>query len=99
MKKTILHYLYFFSPFFIWALIYIKEPDWFILFKRPIYETSFILPFENLWQIVLIFFVFQLSNEVLSKILTKGNIFVKINLIFIFLHLLVVSYLYFLNFL
>jgi len=98
MRKVFLYYLHFLSPFFVWFLIYLKKPDLFILFKRPIYETSLILPFDNLWQVVFLFFIFQLSNEILSKILTKGNIFVKISSIFIFLHLLVASYLYFLNF-
>lgn len=97
MKKT-LYFIYFILPFLIWFLIYLKNPDFIVIFKRPIYEESLIVPINDLWQIILIFFTFQLGNEILSILLKKHKFFGKINLIFIFFHILVVFYLFMFNF-
>lgn len=95
--KKIYHYLYFFLPFLVWLVIYLQKPDLIVLFKRPLGEKSIIIPIQDLWQIVLIFFIFQLGNEVLSYLI-PNKIFGKINLIFIFLHFLVAFYLLIFNF-
>ncbi len=96
--KKFLYYLYFSLPFFIWFLIYIQRPDFVIVFKRPINEKSLILPIENLWQIILVFLVIQIGNEILVRLLANYKIFGKIQLIFIFCHFLVAFYLLIFNF-
>ncbi len=96
--KKIIYYFYFILPFFIWFLFYLKKPDFVVIFKRPLNEASLVVDLSNLWQIILIFFVFQLGNEILSFFFKKHKIFGKINIIFIFLHLLVVVYLFLFNF-
>jgi hypothetical protein len=95
--KNLLYFIYFCLPFFIWFLIYVQNPDIIVLLKRPIGEESIIIPIQDLWQVILIFFVFQLGNEVLAR-LTLNKIFGKINLLFIFFHFLVVFYLLIFNF-
>ena len=94
--KKIFYLIYFLLPFFLWFLIYLKRPDLIVVFKRPIFEKSLILPIEDLWQIILVFAVFQIGNEVLANLISK-KIFGKINLIFIFFHILVVLYLLIFN--
>ncbi|MCS7200549.1 MAG: hypothetical protein NZ822_00090 [Patescibacteria group bacterium] len=93
------YWLYFILPFFIWLIIYQLGLDFVVVFKRPLGENSLILPIEDLWQIILIFAIFQLGNEVLARFFQNMNIFVKINLIFIFLHTLVASYILIFNYL
>lgn len=95
--KKFFYFLYFFLPFFLWFLIYTQKPDFVVIFKRPIFEKSLILPIEYLWQIILIFFVFQLGNEILS-ILISPKIFGIINKAFILAHILIVLYLLIFNF-
>ncbi|GIW67430.1 MAG: hypothetical protein KatS3mg096_298 [Candidatus Parcubacteria bacterium] len=94
--KKIFYLVYFLLPFFLWFLIYLKKPDLIVIFKRPIFEKSLIIPIEDLWQIILIFAIFQFGNEVLTHLISK-KIFGKINLIFIFFHFLVVLYLLIFN--
>ena len=96
--KKIFYYFYFFLPFFVWFLIYLQKPDFIIIFKRPINEKSLIIGIEDLWQIILIFALFQIGNEILLKLLKDYKIFGKIQLIFIFCHLLVAFYLLIFNF-
>jgi hypothetical protein len=95
--KNFLYLIYFLLPFFIWFLIYLQKPDLIVLFKRPIGEKSVIIPIQDLWQIILIFFVFQLGNEILAR-LTFKEIFGKIKIIFICFHFLVAFYLLIFNF-
>jgi hypothetical protein len=95
--KKFFYFLYFFLPFFLWFLIYTQKPDLVVIFKRPIFEKSLILPIEDLWQIILIFFVFQLGNEILSILISK-KIFGIISKSFIFFHILIVLYLLIFNF-
>lgn len=96
--RKILYYLYFLLPFFVWFLIYLKKPDIIVVFKRPINEKSLILPIEDLWQVILIFFIFQLGNEILFRLLPDYKIFGKMQIIFIFCHFLVALYLLIFNF-
>jgi hypothetical protein len=95
--KKFLYFLYFFLPFFLWFLIYLQKPDFIVIFKRPINEKSLILPVQDLWQIILIFFIFQLGNEILSRLISQ-KIFGIINKSFIFFHILIVLYLLIFNF-
>jgi hypothetical protein len=95
--KKFLYFLYFFFPFFLWFLIYLQKPDLIVVFKRPIFEKSLILPIQDLWQIILIFFIFQLGNEILSRLISQ-KIFGIINKSFIFFHILIVLYLLIFNF-
>jgi hypothetical protein len=95
--KKFFYFLYFFLPFFLWFLIYLQKPDFFVVFKRPISEKSLIVPIQDLWQIILIFFIFQLGNEILSRLISQ-KIFGIINKSFIFFHILIVLYLLIFNF-
>jgi len=95
--KKFFHFLYFFLPFFLWFLIYLQKPDFVVIFKRPINEKSLIVPIQDLWQIILIFFIFQLGNEILSRLISQ-KIFGIINKSFIFFHILIVLYLLIFNF-
>ncbi len=96
--KKFFYYFYFLLPFCLWLLIYLKKPDFVVVFKRPIGEESLILPIQDLWQIILVFLVMQVGNEFLKHFFKDLKIFGKIQLIFIFLHLLVVFYLVIFNF-
>ena len=98
MKRDLLYVIYFFLPFFIWLWIYIQKPDLIVVFKRPPFEKSVIMSIEDFWQIILVFAVFQLGNDVLMRLLKDYKIFSKIQLIFIFCHLVVAFYLLILNF-
>jgi hypothetical protein len=95
--KKIFYFLYFFLPFFLWFLIYLQRPDFVVIFKRPINEKSLIVPIQDLWQIILIFFIFQLGNEILSRLISQ-KIFGIINKSFIFFHIIIVLYLLIFNF-
>jgi hypothetical protein len=95
--KKFFYFLYFFFPFFLWFLIYLQKPDFVVIFKRPINEKSLILPIQDLWQIILIFFIFQLGNEILSRLISQ-KIFGIINKSFIFFHIIIVLYLLIFNF-
>jgi hypothetical protein len=95
--KKFFYFLYFFFPFFLWFLIYLQRPDFVVIFKRPISEKSLIVPIQDLWQIILIFFIFQLGNEILSRLISQ-KIFSIINKSFIFFHILIVLYLLIFNF-
>jgi hypothetical protein len=95
--KKIFYFLYFFLPFFLWFLIYLQKPDFVVIFKRPINEKSLIVPIQDLWQIILIFFIFQLGNEILSRLISQ-KIFGIINKSFIFFHIIIVLYLLIFNF-
>ncbi|GIW65050.1 MAG: hypothetical protein KatS3mg093_029 [Candidatus Parcubacteria bacterium] len=96
MRKYYL--LYFLLPFFIWFLIYWQKADFVIIFKRPIWENSLIIPIEDLWQIILVFSILQFGNDILARFFKNYNIFVKINLVFIFFHFLVAVFIFVLNF-
>ncbi len=96
--KVFLHFFYFIIPFFVWFLIYLQKPDLVVILKRPVNEKSLILPIENLWQIILVFLVIQIGNEILARFLPNYKIFGKIQLIFIFCHFLVAFYLLIFNF-
>jgi hypothetical protein len=98
MKRKLFYYFYFLSPFFLWSLFYFKKPDFVIIFRRPLFEDSKFIYLSDLWQIILIFLIFQVGNEVLSRIFKNHKFFSKINIIFIFLHLVVVLYLFIFNF-
>lgn len=98
MKKPIHYYIYFFLPFLIWLWIYFLKLDLIVVFKRPVYEPSLIIPLEDLWQVVLIFAIFQVGNEILMRLFKNYKIFTKIQLIFIFCHLLIAFYLLIFNF-
>jgi len=95
--KKFFYFLYFFFPFFLWFLIYLQKPDFVVVFKRPINEKSLIVPIQDLWQIILIFFIFQLGNEILSRLISQ-KIFTIITKSFIFFHILIVLYLLIFNF-
>jgi hypothetical protein len=95
--KKFFYFLYFFFPYFLWFLIYLQKPDFVVIFKRPISEKSLIVPIQDLWQIILIFFIFQLGNEILSRLISQ-KIFGIINKSFIFFHILIVLYLLIFNF-
>jgi hypothetical protein len=95
--KKFFYFLYFFFPYFLWFLIYLQKPDFVVIFKRPVFEKSLILPIQDLWQIILIFFIFQLGNEILSRLISQ-KIFGIINKSFIFFHILIVLYLLLFNF-
>jgi hypothetical protein len=95
--KNFFYFLYFFFPYFLWFLIYLQKPDFVVIFKRPISEKSLIVPIQDLWQIILIFFIFQLGNEILSRLISQ-KIFGIINKSFIFFHILIVLYLLIFNF-
>jgi hypothetical protein len=95
--KNFFYFLYFFFPYFLWFLIYLQKPDFVVIFKRPISEKSLIVPIQDLWQIILIFFIFQLGNEILSRLISQ-KIFGIINKSFIFFHVLIVLYLLIFNF-
>jgi hypothetical protein len=95
--KKFFYFLYFFFPYFLWFLIYLQKPDFVVIFKRPINEKSLIVPIQDLWQIILIFFIFQLGNEILSRLISQ-KIFGIINKSFIFFHILIVLYLLIFNF-
>jgi len=94
--KKFFYFLYFFLPFFLWFLIYLQKPDLIVIFKRPIPEKSLIIPIEDLWQVILVFFVFQLGNEILVQLVSK-KIFGIINKFFIFFHFLIALYLLIFN--
>jgi hypothetical protein len=96
MKKF--YFIYFILPFSIWALIYWQRPDFVVVFKRPIWESSLILPIEDLWQLILAFAILQGGNEVLARVCKNHNIFVKISSVFIFFHFLVVFFIFIFNF-
>jgi hypothetical protein len=98
MIKKIPYYFYFSVPFFIWSLFYFKKPDFVVIFKRPLPENSSFIYLSDLWQIILIFLVFQIGNEILAKIFKNQKIFGKIKIIFIFFHFLVALYLFKINF-
>jgi hypothetical protein len=95
--KKFFYFLYFFFPYFLWFLIYLQKPGFVVIFKRPINEKSLIVPIQDLWQIILIFFIFQLGNEILSRLISQ-KIFGIINKSFIFFHVLIVLYLLIFNF-
>jgi hypothetical protein len=95
--KNFFYFLYFFFPYFLWFLIYLQKPGFVVIFKRPISEKSLIVPIQDLWQIILIFFIFQLGNEILSRLISQ-KIFGIINKSFIFFHILIVLYLLIFNF-
>jgi len=95
--KKIFYFIYFLLPFLVWFFIYLQKPDVIILFKRPIGENSVIIPIQDLWKVILVFFVFQLGNEILAHLIIN-KIFVKINLFFILFHFLVAFYLLICNF-
>jgi hypothetical protein len=97
MFKKILYFIFFILPFFLWLYFYLNKIEFVILFIRPIGENYLIIPFEDLWKVVLIFFIFQNVNLILDK-LTSKKIFSLINNVFIFLHLTIVIYLIFLNY-
>ena len=97
MKKLV-YYFYFLLPFFVWFLIYLQKPDLIVVFKRPISEKSLIIGIEDLWQIILVFVILQIGNEILFRLLKDYKIFGKIQLIFIFCHFLVAFYLLIFNF-
>jgi len=94
--KKFFYLLYFSLPFFLWFLIYIQKPDLIVIFKRSIFEKSLIIPIEDLWQVILVFFVFQLGNEILTQLVSK-KIFGIINKFFIFFHFLIALYLLIFN--
>jgi hypothetical protein len=98
MIRKIIYFFYFLSPFFVWFLFYLKKPDFVVIFRRPLNETSLFIYLNDLWQVILIFFVFQLGNTIIAKIFKEHKIFGKINLIFIFFHFLVALYLFIFNF-
>jgi len=95
--KKFFYFLYFLLPFFVWFLIYLQKPDLIVIFKRPISEGYLIIPIEDLWQVILVFFIFQSGNEILARLISQ-KIFGIINKVFIFCHILIVFYLLIFNF-
>jgi len=95
--KKFFYFIYFFLPFFFWFLIYLQKPDFVVILKKPIFEKSLIISIEDLWQVILIFFIFQLGNEILARLISQ-KIFGIISKLFIFFHIVIVLYLLIFNF-
>lgn len=95
--KKIIYLIFFILPFLVWLLMIFQKEALIVLFyKGP--ENYLIVPSQDLWYILLVFFTIQTGNLILTKIFPSYKIFGKINFTFTLLHYLVVFYLLFFNF-
>ncbi|BCX15295.1 MAG: hypothetical protein KatS3mg097_187 [Candidatus Parcubacteria bacterium] len=91
--KKIFSIIIFVLPFILWSLFYIFKFDLVVIVPRYLDSSFLILPLSELWRVIVVFFVIQLGNTLLSYLFGDNKIFGKINISFIIIHILIVGYL------
>ncbi|MER3407217.1 MAG: hypothetical protein C4278_02255, partial [Patescibacteria group bacterium] len=79
--KRLTFWIYFFSPFIVWLLIYFQGPTYLVLVKKESFNSSIVIFSSFLWKLI-IFLVFIQFINMFFYLLLKKKIFVIINIIF-----------------